>query len=114
MPVLNNNEPLEPTVTALALRTTTLPLLLYTARPLTISMLPPVAAVSYVGPAFNDKMPPIPESPEPTAMLIEPPRPPPAEPLTNNSCPVLPAAAVPELSKTLPDIPTVAAFKDEM
>lgn len=85
MPVLNNKEPLEPTVTAFALRTVMLPLLLYTARPLTISTLPPVAAESNVGPPFNDRIPPIPESPEPTTMLTEPPRPPPAEPLTNNN-----------------------------
>jgi hypothetical protein len=73
VPLLKTRSPLEPTLAALADRITTAPLDDAFPAPLTMLMTPPTPPLSRVEPPITDNIPPSPDAPSPTTMLIAPP-----------------------------------------
>jgi hypothetical protein len=79
VPVLKTILPLMPAFPALGVPRITSPLVVWSEAPLLIKRLPPglaeFAVDAILEPDDSTKLPPTPESPDPTVMYIEPPRP---------------------------------------
>ena len=108
VPVLKNNEPLNPTVPPFVDRITTAPLVVAVPSPLTRLNKPPVCTV--LRPAITRTSPPALLVPLPTVIATAPPRPAVAAPVPSHTCPLLPLLELPELKINTPETPFVPAL----
>jgi len=73
-------------------------------------MAPPVVELADVSAALREKLPPVPDVPEPIENDMDPPAPPLASPVVSENSPELPLDVVPDFMVTEPLTPEVPAF----